>query len=413
VDIKCAGCDTVNNVSVKNLVRKWADELYLCKSCHVKTYVNNIDRIDKWRKKFSKIAATKEHKERCSRAAKKVWASPILSANIRKSSHVDTPAKKAARVRAVAGFMKKHGKKRLAEMRAAQRSKPSILEDIVASVLSGYGVSFVRQYSLGYYIYDFLIPSHNLIIEVNGEYWHKDTGSVDSAKASYAGNNGHIVKCIWENEFSELGKVDNIIKEWLGIKEPEQINFCFNDVCIGVISNLDARKFLGRYHYLPAISKFGVHYGAFLNGCLIACVTFSYVVRQQTAVRLFLSNKQVREVSRFCIASAYHKKNFASWFLCRAVKEYSKSNVDIICLVSFSDSTLHNGTLYKAANWEHDGSTDETYMYRSHDGFLAHKKTIWDRAKKIGLSEQDYAIKHNYIKVWSKPKDRYLLWLRK
>ena len=230
VDIKCAQCGTVNNVSIRNLVRKWAGELYLCKSCHVKTYANNVDKINKWREKFSKTAATEEHRERCSQAAKKMWASPISSANIRKSSHVDTPAKAAARVRAVASFMEKHGKEKLAQMRAAQRGKPSILEDIVASVLSGYGVSFVRQYNFGYYVYDFLVPSHNLIIEVNGEYWHKDTGPADSAKASYASNNGYIVKCIWENEFSELGKVDNIIKEWLGIKEPEQIDFCFDDV---------------------------------------------------------------------------------------------------------------------------------------------------------------------------------------
>ena len=94
-------------------------------------------------------------------------------------------------------------------MRAAQRGRPSILEDIVASILTSFCVNFKRQYRLGYYAYDFFIPSYNMIIEVNGEYWHKNTQAQDSAKATYAHNNGLMVKCVWENEFSKLGKVND------------------------------------------------------------------------------------------------------------------------------------------------------------------------------------------------------------
>ena len=78
-------------------------------------------------------------------------------------------------------------------------------------------------------------------------------------------------------------------------------------------------------------------------------------------------------------------------------------------MVSFADTTMHDGTLYKAANWVYDGDTRRNHMYRSPEGFLIHKKTVWDRAKKMAISEKQYASDHGYIKIWSKPKKRFIL----
>lgn len=221
---------------------------------------------------------------------------------------------------------------------------------------------------------------------------------------------GYLVKHIWESDFNEIGKLETMIDEWLGKATYELIDFNFVDVVIKEDNNSDARKLYGRYHYLPAISKSGYHIGAWLGDEHVACATFSHVTRKQIADRLKMKPKQVRELSRFCIIPTRNKTNFASWFMSRAVSRLKTSNSTIQALISFADTTLHDGTIYEASNWKYDGLTKKNYVYRSADArFYVHKKTVWDRAKKMGMSESEYADKHNYIKAWSKPKKRYLL----
>jgi hypothetical protein len=80
----------------------------------------------------------------------------------------------------------------------------------------------------------------------------------------------------------------------------------------------------------------------------------------------------------------------------------------IKCIVSFSDSTYgHSGGVYKAAGFVVDGIVPADYYYLSINGKY-HKKTIWDKAAKMKMTESDYAAKHNLLKVMGGEKIRWV-----
>jgi hypothetical protein len=139
-------------------------------------------------------------------------------------------------------------------------------------------------------------------------------------------------------------------------------------------------------------------FGAFLNDELIAVCKFASVVRKEVATSMNLKTSEVLELDRFCIHPNYQKKNFASWFLSRCTKLINDSK--ITHLVSFADSTFgHIGTIYKAANWMKIGTVKPSYHYVDSTGWVLHKKTLWDHAKKMGKSEVEYAEENGYQKV--------------
>lgn len=413
ITIACK-CGVQATIGLRSLIRRWKSEPeYRCKSCDVKTYANNPNRITRFKESFNKIATTPEYKAKCSDAGKKAWSDPGAYARASKllkernttDSRLIEGRKKALNTFINSSTYKEH----LARIRHNQLHNISIPEQIVNSILSELRIEYTHQFELGHYIYDFKVGQ--LLIEVQGEYWHKDTIAKDSAKATYAANNGYEVLHIWENEFNEESKVRNLILTRLKLIEQEQVNYSFDDVKIKEIDTKEARIFLGRYHYLPAISKSGRHIGAYLEDKLIGVVTFSGVVRKESADRLKVSTSQIRELSRFCIHPTYQKKNFGSWLLSRSIKKYiADINSNIVVFISFADHDQgHTGTIYKAAGWTHDGEVDGHYYYRSADGLRVHKKTVWDRAKKFGISETEYAIKHKYIKVNCGTKSRFVM----
>ena len=83
------------------------------------------------------------------------------------------------------------------------------------------------------------------------------------------------------------------------------------------------------------------------------------------------------------------------------------------CLVAFADSTIgHFGTIYKATNWEFDGKTDNSYYYVNDDGFVMHKKTLYNRAVKMTMKEKEFANKYGYKKKKTGHKYRFIYNLR-
>jgi asparagine synthetase A len=81
-----------------------------------------------------------------------------------------------------------------------------------------------------------------------------------------------------------------------------------------------------------------------------------------------------------------------------------------LVLVSFADSTFgHFGTIYKASNWKQLHVTKPDYHYISQEGFVIHKKTLYDHAQKMGKSESDYVNQFGYMKVFGKSKTKFVL----
>lgn len=171
--------------------------------------------------------------------------------------------------------------------------------------------------------------------------------------------------------------------------------------------------FYACYHYMGRTSRTGTTLGVYLNGILIAAATISVLTRTETAIKQGYRADQVRELARFCIHPDYHKKNLGSWFLSRVIQMVKQEMPEIYLLVSFADTTVgHEGTLYAAGNWKYDGDTTPSYHYVGPDGRMIHKKTIFDQAKKVGQTENQYVESHGLRKIRHLPKKRFTYLLR-
>ena len=83
-------------------------------------------------------------------------------------------------------------------------------------------------------------------------------------------------------------------------------------------------------------------------------------------------------------------------------------------MVSFADTTHnHYGTIYKASNWKLNGEVAPDYWYIDKDKYVCHKKTLWNHAKKMSMSESEYCVKHGYSKILGNKKFRFIFNLNK
>ena len=93
---------------------------------------------------------------------------------------------------------------------------PTAPEKSFASILIELGIEYETQKIVGGKIYDFYIPSKNLLLEVDGNYWHskdkelkemspmqKKTFYNDIRKNAIAKNNGYDIERVWEDEIME------------------------------------------------------------------------------------------------------------------------------------------------------------------------------------------------------------------
>lgn len=146
-----------------------------------------------------------------------------------------------------------------------------------------------------------------------------------------------------------------------------------------------------------------------LGDKIIAVAIFVHPNRKETATRLGFKPKQMFELSRFCICPGYNKKNLASWFISKSIKILRRERKEIKCLISFADPLFgHDGTLYKASNWKYNGDTTASYFYRDPDGYVMHKKTLYNLAISHKSKESEFASQHGYVKVNTPPKKRFI-----
>jgi len=382
---------------------------------------------------------TAEYREQASSIAKQLWQNPdyriaVSRASARKWQDKEYRERALKFLRsdehrqAVASMFQRLWKdpkyKEKMAMALAKHPKVSSIQKILYSILDDLGVKYYREYEkggagrtdpecqIGPHSFDCMIPRENrpdLLIECQGDYWHSLDGRVwrDQAKATYIANNlsdQYELKCIWEHEFLNKNKIIELLKYWLGITQLELIDFNFNDVKIQDCAAQDYKLLLSKYHYIPAGRGGMAHgsLGAYLADELIAVCIFSPLARQN----LPWPKDSSRELSRLCIHPRYQKKNFASWFVSRCIKQLDDK---FKIIISYCDTTFnHDGAVYKACNFELDGEVRPDYWYVGEDGWVMHKKTLYNHARQINMKEKDYAAKHGYMKIYGKKKLRFI-----
>lgn len=281
-------------------------------------------------------------------------------------------------------------------------SKPSSLENQLADILKEYNVKFKPQVHIGPYLFDFEVEAKFgcVLIEVQGDYWHNRDKTIikDRAKATYIERYFPEKRLlyIWEHEFYQMEKVRNFVESL--VTDIKLIEFEFSELVLDKEINFnEAKGLFEKYHYKSSIGRGGMIIGVRLKDNLIACCVFSSPTR----------NVSGGELTRFVIHPKFQKKNLASWFLSKASKiALEKFNF----LFTFVDPNFnHSGSIYLASNWVFSGETKSDYWYVSDQGWVIHKKTLWNRATNLGMKEKDFAKTFKYKQVWGLPKKKYEL----
>ena len=130
----------------------------------------------------------------------------------------------------------------------------------------------------------------------------------------------------------------------------------FSDYSVGPASRTEADP-LVLAHYLHrwpgvVVLTLGMWRGPFLVGVIVFALP-----PRETMKRYGVS--LVWELARLYIMDS-EPFNSETWFMARAIKFVRSNHPTVKALVSYADpSHGHSGTIYRAANWQQDGRTDQ------------------------------------------------------
>jgi hypothetical protein len=298
-------------------------------------------------------------------------------------------------------------------------------EQLVCGLLDNtYKVSYERSKTFGPYSFDFFIPSANLLLECQGDFFHnfKDNGysgtARDQSKATYIANYTNLkLVHLWEHEI-HIGRVKKVLDHHLGVARTAPIECKASDVTYKQIDLKTAFEFLSLYHYLGSVTRNSVSIGAYYQDTLVGVCSFGGVTRHETISKtnnqtgLKITKTKAAEIKRFAIRSNVTCKNLGSKFIAEAVKLYKLVKPQVEYFISFADESVGDmGGLYKAANFQSLGKTSKSYHYM--DGTKAiHKKTVYNTAVAAKLTESEFAKNAGLVKVEEKPKSKWLIRLK-
>lgn len=196
--------------------------------------------------------------------------------------------------------------------------------------------------------------------------------------------------------------------------ESPHIKVNINSIRLVVLNSWDAAKeALEKYHY-AGYGRHASHMFAAMHGeNLAAVVKFAPVVRKEVASKEGVGHLETLELDRFCIIPAFQIHNMASKIMSMSVAAIRKERPDVRLLVSFADPAQgHDGTMYMASNWKFVGTGASSYVYESSEGIRINKKTLYDRAKRIGIPEKEYAASQSLSKINMPGKHKFVYWLK-
>lgn len=130
----------------------------------------------------------------------------------------------------------------------------------------------------------------------------------------------------------------------------------FSEYSVGPASRSEADP-LVRSHYLKrwpgvVVLTLGMWRGPFIVGTIVFALP-----PRETMKRYGV--KVCWELARLYILDS-EPFNSETWFMSRAIKFIRINHPQVEALVSYADPSVgHSGTIYKAANWQQDGRTDQ------------------------------------------------------
>ena len=187
------------------------------------------------------------------------------------------------------------------------------------------------------------------------------------------------------------------------------------DFYIDKVYKEDVKDLLYTHHYLKDESKdfkSGFNYGLFkhtdwecplrIGGCIGVCI-FTGLPVPEIAVGAFGLERDQQEglfeLSRLCIDPKVQEEeyNITSWFVSRCIKRFRK-DVNVRAILSYADSNLHSGTIYRACNFTYFGLTDPKKDFYYADGTKHSRGSV----KGVEGEWRDRSRKHRFMIVYDK-----------
>lgn len=291
-------------------------------------------------------------------------------------------------------WTKESYRKLMAEIRLQQLGAPSSPQRMLYQHLRDLGIRHFEEGPetlVAWYAFDCLIPDHNVLVEVQGEYWHGDEKSQhdDRAKQTYISRYfpQYEIMYFWEREFHQQGRVAQRLGERFS-RSYEPMNFDFTEVEVRYADT--TAEFLDLYYYLgPGYA--GTRLAAYLAGQMISVAVFSNPKLGETA-----------ECSKFCVHPRYLVPGFASWFLRQCADKLQKP------LIATLDPTTHDYRFdFERAGWRLDHIKPPAHWWADHEGFVMSAEKMAQKAGSFRLSPEEFATKYGYTLVTGREKYCY------
>ena len=187
------------------------------------------------------------------------------------------------------------------------------------------------------------------------------------------------------------------------------------DFYIDKVYKEDVKDLLYTHHYLKDESKdfkSGFNYGLFkhtdwecplrIGGCIGVCI-FTGLPVPEIAVGAFGLERDQQEglfeLSRLCIDPKVQEEeyNITSWFVSRCIKRFRK-DVNVRAILTYADSNIHSGTIYRACNFTYFGLTDPKKDFYYADGTKHSRGSV----KGVEGEWRDRSRKHRFMIVYDK-----------
>jgi hypothetical protein len=113
------------------------------------------------------------------------------------------------------------------------------------------------------------------------------------------------------------------------------------------------------------------------------------------------------ELSRLCVHPDLQREeyNITSWFVSRCIKRFRK-DANVRCILSYADSSRHNGIIYRACNFKYYGLSDPKKDFYYADGTKHSRGSV----KGAEGEWRDRTRKHRFLMVFDKELEKSLKW---
>ncbi|HAA50399.1 MAG TPA: hypothetical protein DCE43_11815 [Planctomycetaceae bacterium] len=202
-----------------------------------------------------------------------------------------------------------------------------------------------------------------------------------------------------------------------GSSKPEQGTFQFQDggfnptsplhFFIAPIHHAGAREFVERWHYSHRIpTGKNICFGLWSASELYAVIVYGIGVNPYQAK--FLGVESVIEIKRMCRSEP--KQAYELSRLIRLSLKMAKNLMGFDAVVAFADPEQgHEGTVYKAAGFTHEGRTNAEWHLVGSDGVRRHRRYAYRMARRKGITVQEARDSLCVQRVKTEPKHRWVL----